>query len=296
MNNARVRLDKFLADAGAGTRSEVKEMIRKGRVTIGGEPARDPAMKVSVPGKAVKGAGQKTDGSGKAVRETGHGADPGEDMVELDGVPVCAAPEYVYYLLNKPAGYVSATEDGRDKTVLELIPDRAKGLFPVGRLDKDTVGLLLVTNDGQLAHRLLSPARHVDKTYYVETADPVTPEMARMLREGLDIGDDKKTLPAEVKIIEDKEAVQADLQNAVCQPGMTGIQSTNTDAAGCLLLTIREGRYHQVKRMMEAAGTRVTYLKRLSMGILCLPSGLHEGGCQELTEEQVQMLRKSAGL
>lgn len=133
-----VRLDKFLADAGAGTRSEVKKFIQKGKVQVNGVPAKKSEIKVSE-----------------------------EDEVVLDGNRISQAPEFVYYLLHKPAGYVSATEDKRDKTVMELVASDRKGLFPVGRLDKDTEGLLLITDDGALAHELLSPKKHVDKTYWM---------------------------------------------------------------------------------------------------------------------------------
>ena len=143
-----VRLDKFLADAGAGTRSEVKKYIQKGKVRINGVPAKKSEIKVSE-----------------------------EDEVVLDGNRISQAPEFVYYLLHKPAGYVSATEDKRDKTVMELVASDRKGLFPVGRLDKDTEGLLLITDDGALAHELLSPKKHVDKTYYAVTDGCMTKEV-----------------------------------------------------------------------------------------------------------------------
>ena len=142
-----VRLDKFLADAGAGTRSEVKKFIQKGKVQVNGVPAKKSEIKVSE-----------------------------EDEVVLDGNRISQAPEFVYYLLHKPAGYVSATEDKRDKTVMELVASDRKGLFPVGRLDKDTEGLLLITDDGALAHELLSPKKHVDKTYYAVTDGCMTKE------------------------------------------------------------------------------------------------------------------------
>ena len=153
-----VRLDKFLADAGAGTRSEVKKYIQKGKVRINGVPAKKPEIKVSE-----------------------------EDEVILDGNRVSRAPEFVYYLLHKPAGYVSATEDKRDRTVMELVPSDRKGMFPVGRLDKDTEGLLLITDDGALAHELLSPKKHVDKTYYAVTDGCVTKEDVQRFAEGLEL-------------------------------------------------------------------------------------------------------------
>lgn len=157
-----VRLDKFLADAGAGTRSEVKKYIQKGQVQVNGKSVKKPELKVTE-----------------------------EDQVVMNGQELHAAPEYVYYLFNKPAGCVSATEDFRDKTVLDYIEekDRRKGLFPVGRLDKDTEGFLLITDDGPLAHELLSPKKHVDKTYYAKVSGKVTEEDVVKLAEGVDIGE-----------------------------------------------------------------------------------------------------------
>ncbi len=158
-----VRLDKFLADAGKGTRSEVKKFIQKGQVQVNGIPAKKPELKVN----------------------------PDKDVVVLAGETVGAAPEFVYYLLNKPAGCVSATEDRNDRTVMEYVPSDRKGLFPVGRLDKDTEGLLLITDDGMLAHELLAPGKHVDKTYFVRVEGNVTPEAVAKLEEGVDIGEAK---------------------------------------------------------------------------------------------------------
>ena len=159
-----VRLDKFLADAGAGTRSEVKKFIQKGKVQVNGVPAKKSEIKVSE-----------------------------EDEVVLDGNRISQAPEFVYYLLHKPAGYVSATEDKRDKTVMELVASDRKGLFPVGRLDKDTEGLLLITDDGALAHELLSPKKHVDKTYYAVTDGCMTKEDVQRFADGLEIGEKNPT-------------------------------------------------------------------------------------------------------
>lgn len=168
-----VRLDKFLADAGKGTRSEVKKFIQKGQVQVNGTPAKKPELKV----------------------------DQDKDVVVLAGETVGAAPEFVYYLLNKPAGCVSATEDRNDRTVMEYVPSDRKGLFPVGRLDKDTEGLLLITDDGMLAHELLAPGKHVDKTYFVRVEGNVTPEAVAKLEEGVDIGEAKLTMPAKAEIV-----------------------------------------------------------------------------------------------
>ena len=236
-----VRLDKFLADAGAGTRSEVKKFIQKGKVQVNGVPAKKSEIKVSE-----------------------------EDEVVLDGNRIYQAPEFVYYLLHKPAGYVSATEDKRDKTVMELVASDRKGLFPVGRLDKDTEGLLLLTDDGELAHRLLSPKKHVDKTYYAKIDGQVTEEHVKLFREGLDIGDEKKTLPAVLTIL---------LSGQVSE----------------IEVTIHEGRFHQIKRMFEAVGCKVTYLKRLSMGSLVLDETLPPEEYRPLTEAELEGLTKQRG-
>ncbi len=225
-----IRLDKFLCEAGAGSRSEVKLLIKKGRVTINGAVAKAPETKV----------------------------DEKNDQVALDAQPL-SYEKFVYYMLHKPAGVVTATRDNHEKTVMELLKDApGKDLFPAGRLDKDTEGLLLITNDGALSHRLLSPAKHVDKTYLVRTKAPVTDEMRRRLEEGVDIGDEKPTLPAKTELTED----------------------------GGLLLTVTEGRFHQVKRMLSAVGNEVVYLKRLSMGPLVLDGALSKGEYRVLTQEE----------
>ena len=248
-----VRLDKFLADAGKGTRSEVKKFIQKGQVQVNGLTARKPELKV----------------------------DPEKDQVILAGETITAAPEFVYYLLNKPAGCVSATEDRHDSTVMEYVPSDRKGLFPVGRLDKDTEGFLLITDDGPLAHELLSPKKHVDKTYYAKVSGKVTEEDVARLAEGVDIGEKDLTRPARMEILSTWES------------------GTESAEAGKnweseIRLTIHEGKFHQVKRMMEALGKKVTYLKRLSMGPLALPSDLPTGKYRPLTEKELELL-KSAG-
>ena len=178
----------------------------------------------------------------------------------------------IYLMLHKPAGVVSATEDNREKTVLDLVrpEDRKNGLFPVGRLDKDTEGLLLLTDDGELAHRLLSPKKHVDKTYYAKIDGQVTEEHVKQFREGLDIGDEKKTLPAVLTIL---------LSGPVSE----------------IEVTIHEGRFHQIKRMFEAVGCKVTYLKRLSMGSLVLDETLPPEEYRPLTEAELEGLTKQRG-
>lgn len=235
-----MRLDKFLADLQAGTRSQVKEYIRKGLVTVNGVP--------------VKKADSKID-------ET-------TDIVCCQGKQL-TYQKFQYYMLHKPAGVVTATKDNHDKTVMDLLSDAAgKNLSPVGRLDKDTEGLLLITNDGELSHNLLSPKKHVAKTYYVECEGSFSEEKRLLLQEGVSIGDGELTKPAIVKLLTQ--------------------DSTNYT----LELTITEGRFHQVKRMIHAVGGNVTYLKRLSMGSLVLDDSLEKGCYRELTPDEVSGLQR----
>lgn len=243
---AAVRLDKFLADAGTGTRSEVKKYIKKGLVQVNGITVKSPEQKVV----------------------------PGKDQVSFMEKSIEAVPEFAYFLLHKPAGCVSATEDEREKTVMAYVPSSRKGLFPVGRLDKDTEGLLLITDDGALAHRLLSPKHHVEKTYYVKTEGIVTKEDADAIAKGVDIGDEKPALPGRIKILKTDER----------------------EGKSEVLITIYEGRFHQVKRMMQAVGKQVCYLKRISMGPLRLPKDLKKGECRPLNEEELKELRAYTGL
>ena len=256
-----VRLDKFLADAGKGTRSEVKKFIQKGQVQVNGVPAKKPELKV----------------------------DPDKDAVVLAGETVGAAPEFVYYLLNKPAGCVSATEDRNDRTVMEYVPSDRKGLFPVGRLDKDTEGLLLITDDGMLAHELLAPGKHVDKTYFVRVEGNVTPEAVAKLEEGVDIGEAKLTMPAKAEIVGGSFEETDGSFGQTARVRRENLPEVYTE----LHLTIHEGKFHQVKRMMEAVGTPVIYLKRLSMGTLTLPDNLKKGECRPLTAKEVTELKES---
>ena len=234
-----MRLDKFLCETGFGTRSQVKELLKKGQVTVNGVAAKKPEQKI----------------------------DEHKDQITCQG-KTASYEKYVYYMLHKPAGVVSATEDKREKTVLDLLKseDRRDGIFPVGRLDKDTEGFLLLTDDGDLAHRLLSPRKHVDKTYYAKIAGSVTEAHIERFREGLDIGDEKKTLPAMLEILASK---------------------TETSE---LRITIHEGRFHQVKRMFEAVGCKVTYLKRLSMGAVALDETLAPGDYRPLNEKERELL------
>ncbi|MDO4265630.1 MAG: pseudouridine synthase [Eubacteriales bacterium] len=236
-----MRLDKFLCETGAGTRSEVKKLIAKGSVSVNGMPVKDAGARIS--------------------EET--------DRVELCGAPVLYKA-FEYYMLYKPAGVISASKaDLRDKNtrcVVDLIETKCRNdLFPVGRLDKDTEGLLLITNDGALAHRLLSPRKHVWKTYYAELSAPLSDEDIRRLEGGVDIGDETPTLPCEIRLTEPGNPLS-------------------------IRISIREGRYHQIKRMMEACGSEVTYLKRLSMGPLMLDETLSPGAYRELKEDELAAL------
>ena len=228
-----MRLDKFLCEMGVGTRSEVKNFLKKGQVTLNGEIIKKPETKI----------------------------DENQDIVCFLG-QVLAYEAVQYFLLNKPAGCVTATRDNLSETVMSFLPEnRRDDLFPVGRLDKDTEGLLLITNDGQLAHELLFPKKHVDKTYFAVIDGEVKEEHKQLFLEGLDIGDENLTLPAQLKILKSGEISEIEL-------------------------TIHEGRFHQVKRMFEAVGTKVTYLKRISMGPLTL-GALKPGEVRRLTEEEI---------
>ncbi|HJA65844.1 MAG TPA: rRNA pseudouridine synthase [Candidatus Mediterraneibacter cottocaccae] len=247
---SRMRLDRYLAEMGCGTRTQVKKEISRGNVNINGKAALRPEEKV----------------------------DPDTDRVTFQGTEISYI-RYEYYMLNKPAGVVSATEDSRDSTVVGLIGERQrKDLFPVGRLDKDTEGLLLITNDGDLAHRLLSPKKHVDKVYFARVAGEVTEEDKEAFARGVDIGDEKLTLPAELEILQvEKEAAE----KGAASEGMFFSE---------IRLTIREGRFHQVKRMFQAVGKEVVYLKRIRMGSLVLDEDLKPGEYRKLTEEEIRAL------
>ena len=238
-----MRLDKYLCETGFGTRSQVKDLLKKGQVMVNGEVIKKPELKINETTDQILCQGEKA-----------------------------SYQKNIYLMLHKPAGVVSATEDNREKTVLDLVrpEDRKNGLFPVGRLDKDTEGLLLLTDDGELAHRLLSPKKHVDKTYYAKIDGQVTEEHVKQFREGLDIGDEKKTLPAVLTIL---------LSGPVSE----------------IEVTIHEGRFHQIKRMFEAVGCKVTYLKRLSMGSLVLDETLPPEEYRPLTEAELEGLTKQRG-
>ena len=236
----KIRLDKYLADMGLGTRTEVKKDIKKGRISVNQEIIKSPEYKIDIQ----------------------------TDVVLADGKEI-AYEKMVYYMLNKPQGVVSATEDRRDRTVLELIQEKKrKDLFPVGRLDKDTEGLLLITNDGELAHNLLAPKKHVDKKYFVRLKNALSEENRKHLEEGVDIGEDKLTMPSQVFLL-NKEKDEAEI-------------------------IIREGKFHQIKRMFHAVGNEVVFLKRLSMGSLVLDENLLPGEYRLLTPEEIVRLKENA--
>ena len=232
-----MRLDKFLAQNSYGTRSEVKKILKTGSITINGVPAGKPEFKV----------------------------DPERDTICCGGKPIVYEP-FLCLMLNKPADCVTAASDRMHKTVMDYIDHpRRDELFPVGRLDIDTEGLLLLMNDGDLAHRMLSPRHHVEKTYFVRTEGKITEEDAAAFAEGVDIGEKNNTLPARLKILKSDSFSEAEL-------------------------TICEGKFHQVKRMFESRGKRVTYLKRISMGPIVLDTSLAPGQWRTLTKEETEIL------
>ena len=234
-----MRLDKFLSDMDAGTRSELKKDIRKGHVSVDGVIVTDPGFSVS-----------------PSSRVSYKGVSIGYDELE-------------YFMLNKPAGVISASEDSREATVIDLITGpKRKDLFPVGRLDRDTEGLLLITNDGALAHRLLSPKHHVDKIYYVKVSGILSDNDIELFSDGLVLADGLECLPADLKIL----------------------SVSDDDYTSEAEITIREGKFHQVKRMFSSIGAEVIYLKRLSMGPLSLDPDLAPGEYRPLTPGELASL------
>lgn len=239
-----MRLDKLLAHSGLGTRKEVKKLLKTKIVEVNEKTVTDPKTHV----------------------------DPDTDKVTVGGEKL-DYQEFVYFMMNKPQGVISATEDLMHETVLDLLEmqDSLQEPHPVGRLDIDTEGLLILTNDGKLTHRLLSPKHHVDKRYYAEIDGIVTEEDIVQFKEGVTLDDDYETLPADLEIL-----------------------STDEEAGTSVIeLVIREGKFHQVKRMIQAVGKEVTYLKRLEMGPIKLDDTLELGAYRELTSEEIDILKKA---
>lgn len=234
------RLDKILGNMGYGSRKEVKASCKKGLVVVDGEIAKDSALKV----------------------------DPDTAVIEING-EVVKYREFIYLLLNKPAGVVSATFDNHDETVIDLLDPEYQVFepFPVGRLDKDTVGFLLLTNDGELNHKLIAPKNHVNKVYYAEINKPIDEKDAEAFRRGITIDDGYKCMPGELEIL------------------------TSTEDGAEVLVTIQEGKFHQVKRMFEALDKSVVFLRRVKFGPMELDENLEEGEYRELTDEEVEILK-----
>ncbi len=231
-----MRLDKFLANAGIGTRKEVKKFLKKNLVSVNEEIVKKPEMHIN----------------------------PEEDVITFDDIPIEYEP-VVYLMMNKPAGYISATEDDEHETVIDIVPEYMHlDLFPVGRLDKDTEGLLLLTNDGKFSHQLMSPKHKVPKKYYVEVDGHISENATEIFKKGIDLGDFTSS-PSELEIIENDESSKA-------------------------FVTIYEGKFHQVKRMFQSIGCEVTYLKRIQIADLELDELLELGEYRHLMEEDFKLL------
>ena len=241
-----MRLDKFLCDMNKGSRSQVKKDIKAGQVTVNGITITKPEY---------------------AVNEQ-------TDRVCYREIP-CVYEKYVYYMLHKPAGVVSATEDKREHTIVDLLAGEGRDdLFPVGRLDKDTEGLLLLTNDGELAHALLSPKKHVEKEYECHLAHALTAQQIERLEQGVDIGEKELTRPSRVRVLTNEVISQS--------AGKNGAED-----GSIITLTITEGKFHQVKRMLHAVDNEVLYLKRIRMGNLVLDERLEKGAYRRLEKWEI---------
>ncbi|MCC0784368.1 rRNA pseudouridine synthase [Clostridioides sp. ES-S-0108-01] len=234
------RIDKILSNLGYGSRSEIKKYCKQGSIVVNGSEVLNPGTQV----------------------------DTENDEILFNGEEVIYR-EYIYLMMNKPDGYISATTDKYDPTVLDLIDSSYLAFepFPVGRLDKDTEGLLVLTNDGKLSHRVLSPKKHVPKTYYAKIGGVVTEEDVEAFAEGVVLDDGYKTMPSHLNILKSDDESEIEL-------------------------TIHEGKFHQVKRMFESVGKKVVYLKRLSMGNLKLDESLELGEYRELTDEEVKLIEE----
>lgn len=236
-----MRLDRFLANMGCGSRNEVKKLIRAGQAMV----------------------------NDIVIKQEDTQINPGTDRIIFKGKKV-EYHEYIYLMLNKPAGVISATKDTRERTVLDLLNPKYfnKGIFPVGRLDKDTEGLLLLTNHGELGHRLLAPKKRVAKRYYVKVGGEIGAKEKQSFQNGITLEDGLKTLPADLEIIKGSDPAE-------------------------VIVTIYEGKFHQIKRMFQSLGKRVIYLKRTAMGSLRLDPALHPGEYRELTKEETETLISS---
>ncbi|MEE0568058.1 pseudouridine synthase [Clostridium sp.] len=234
------RIDKILSNLGYGTRKDLKKIVKNGMVQVNGITIKDSAMKV----------------------------DPEKDKIVINGEEIFYR-EFIYLMMNKPAGVISATFDNKDETVIDLLEVEHQVFepFPVGRLDKDTVGLLLLTNDGDLNHRLISPKWKVDKVYFAKINQKVTEEDIEKFKHGITLDDGYR-----------------------CKEAILEIQKASEEGSE-IVLTIQEGKFHQVKRMFEAVGKKVTYLKRIEFGTLPLDEDLEEGEYRELTEEEIAILK-----
>lgn len=241
-SHKKQRLDKVLAHIGAGSRSDIRKQAKQGLITVNGTVVKDSGMHV----------------------------DPYHDQIEVGGQKFIYR-EHIYLMMNKPPGVLSATEDRRDRTVVDLLkPEYAHFQpFPVGRLDKDTVGLLLLTNDGKLAHELLSPRKHVTKTYEAVVEGEVGPDDVAAFAAGVELDDGYVTLPAKLSILN---------------------RERGRNVTSYISLVITEGKFHQVKRMFQAVGKKVTFLKRVSMGGILLDESLAPGAYRELTAEELEQL------
>lgn len=240
-----------MADTGIGSRSEVKKILKLGLVSVNGKSVKDSSFKI----------------------------EPESDKVIYNGKEL-VYQKYHYYLLNKPAGCVSATRDGLSQTVLDFLQNEpTRDLFPVGRLDKDTEGLLLITNDGILAHNLLSPKKHVDKSYIAFVDKKLNQEQIAEFKSGLDIGDESFTLPAGIY-----EASLSEIENGLMNA------SIKPEYEIAYIVTLKEGRYHQIKRMFAHFSSEVVYLKRLTMGSLTLDNNLMPGHYRTLSKTEIDCL------
>lgn len=245
-NVKKQRLDKVLSHIGAGSRSEIRKQAKQGLITVNGAVVKDSSMHV----------------------------DPYNDVIEIGG-ETFTYREHIYLMMNKPPGVLSATEDRRDRTVIDLLKPEYANFepFPVGRLDKDTVGLLLLTNDGKLAHELLSPRKHVPKTYEATVEGEVDAADIAAFAAGVELDDGYVTLPAQLTILN---------------------RERGSKVISYISLTITEGKFHQVKRMFQAVGKKVVFLKRVSMGELKLDESLPQGACRELTADELRLLNKES--